>query len=132
MNATSNTNAPMEGAPTRPPRQPQRPRILQLPGLVAIAVYMLMLAGSAIVAVAHGNSHPVYLIFSALFIAGALGLLMLFRWAWALTLAAVAMLAGLSLWSFSSQHSFAALVQGLLNLVIFLYLVRTSIRAKLR
>jgi uncharacterized membrane protein (DUF2068 family) len=93
---------------------------------------MLLLSGTAIVAVAKGKYPPVYLIFAALFITGALGLLLLFRWAWALTLAAVAILSGLSLWSYTSQHVFPALVQGLLNLIIFLYLVRGDVREKLK
>ena len=61
-----------------------------------------------------------------------LGLLLLLRWAWALTLAAVALLAGWFLWSFTTQHVSASLVQGLLNLVFFLYLVRTDVRKNLR
>jgi hypothetical protein len=74
----------------------------------------------------------IYLVFSALFIAGALGLLLLLRWAWALTLAAVAILSGSFLWGFSLQHSYSSLVQGLLNLLFFLYLVRTDVREKLK
>jgi uncharacterized membrane protein (DUF2068 family) len=127
------TNSPLPGQPrARAPQKPQRPTIFKFPGLIAIGLYMLLLAGSAIVTVARGNYSPVYLIFSVLFIVGALGLLLLLRWGWALTLAAVALLAGLSLWTFSTQHSFPALVQGLVNLVIFLYLVQTDIRNKLR
>jgi len=71
------------------------------------------------------------LIFPALFVAAGLGLLLLLRWAWALTLAAVALLAGWFLWSFTTQHVAGSLVQGLLNLVFFLYLVRTDVRRKL-
>jgi hypothetical protein len=54
------------------------------------------------------------------------------RWAWALTLAAVALSAGSFLWGYSTQHAFPSLVQGLLNLVFFLYLVRTDVREQLR
>jgi len=35
-------------------------------------------------------------------------------------------------WIFGAQHIAPALVQGLLNLVFFLYLVRTEVRSKLR
>jgi uncharacterized membrane protein (DUF2068 family) len=65
------------------------------------------------------------------FIAGALGLLLLLRWAWALTLAAVALMSGLSIWEFTTLHTRPALVWGLLNLVLFLYLVRSDVREKL-
>jgi hypothetical protein len=107
--------------------------LLPLPGLAAIALYLLLLAGTIVVGVVAGRHYPpVFLVFSALFITASGGLLMLFRWAWALALAAVVLLTGYNLWIFSSEHSPAGLVQGLLNLVFFLYLVRTEVRAKLR
>ncbi len=59
-------------------------------------------------------------------------MLLLFRWAWALTLAAVAHLVGYFLMASPPSTCFASLVQGLLNLVFFLYLVRTDVREKLR
>jgi len=82
--------------------------------------------------VAGGHYPPIFLIFAAVFIAASGGLLLLFRWAWALALAAVLLLAVYDLWIFSGQRQGAALVQGSLNLVFFLYLVRTEVRAKLR
>ena len=57
---------------------------------------------------------------------------MLFRWAWAMALAAVLLLGGYNLWLFARLHMAAALIQGLLNLVFFFYLVRTEVREKLR
>jgi hypothetical protein len=104
----------------------------QLPGLIAISLYMLLLAGVTVVSVVAQRAGFIYLVFSVFFIAGALGLLLLLRWAWALTLAAVAILSGSFLWGFSLQHSYSSLVQGLLNLLFFLYLVRTDVRVKLK
>jgi len=49
-----------------------------------------------------------------------------------MTLAAVVLLACLFAWQFSTQHAFPFIVQGLLNLVFFLYLVRPEVREKLR
>jgi hypothetical protein len=106
-------------------------KLSRMPGLIAISLYMILLAGVIVVRVVSGVAQPFLLIFSVLFIAGALGMLLLLRWAWALTLAAVALSAGSFLWSFTTQHFFASLVQGLLNLVFFLYLVRTDVREKL-
>ncbi|MFZ0337470.1 MAG: hypothetical protein WAL45_05520 [Terracidiphilus sp.] len=97
---------------------------------MAISAYMIMLAVVAVVAVVHG--HPVYLVFSVLFLACAFGLLLLLRWAWALALAAVALVAGWCFWMFVAQHVTDLLVLGLINLVCFLYLVRTDVREKLR
>ena len=107
--------------------------LLRLPGLAAISFYLLVLAGIIILGVASGGHYPpIFLIFSAVFITACGGLLMLFRWAWALTLAAVFLLVVYNLWIFSTQHQGAAIVQGLLNLIFFLYLVRPEVREKLR
>jgi hypothetical protein len=104
-----------------------------LPGLTAIALYLLVLSGVIILGVVSGRHYPaVFLVFSALFMASSAGLLMLFRWAWSLALAAVLLLAGYNLWIFSSEHQPAGLVQGLLNAVFFLYLIRTEVRERLR
>jgi lysylphosphatidylglycerol synthetase-like protein (DUF2156 family) len=112
--------------------QPQNRELLPLPGLAGIALYMLVLAGVSILGVANGQFRPVYLVFSAFFITAALGLLLLFRWAWALTLAAVVLLVTVFTWRFTTEHQFPFLVQGLLNMVFFLYLIRTAVRSKLR
>lgn len=107
--------------------------LLRLPGLAAISFYLLVLAGIIILGVVSGGHYPpIFLIFSAVFITACGGLLMLFRWAWALTLAAVFLLVVYNLWIFSTQHQGAAIVQGLLNLIFFLYLVRPEVREKLR
>ena len=62
----------------------------------------------------------------------AAGLLLLLRWAWAMALGAVSLIVVYDLWIFSIQREPPALVQGLLNLVFFLYLIRTEVRVKLR
>jgi len=115
------------------PKQRQIPDLVRLPGVAAISLYLLVLAGVIILGVAGGHHYPpLFLIFAAGFIAASAGLLMLFRWAWALALAAVFLLVVYNLWIFSTLRQGAALVQGLLNLVFFLYLVRPEVREKLR
>jgi hypothetical protein len=110
-----------------------RRELLQLPGLAAIALYMFILAGVIVFGVVSGGHYPpVFLVFSALFFAASGGLLRLFRWAWAMTLAAVLLLAGYNLWIAICLHQAPSIVQGLLNLVFFLYLVRPEVREKLR
>lgn len=113
---------------------PVAPRLqAPLPGMAAIALYLLLLAGTIILGVVAGGHYPhVYLIFSALFITACAGLLMQFRWAWALGLAAVGLLAAYNFWIFSRGHNTPALVQGALNLVFFLYLIRPEVRSRLR
>jgi len=113
--------------------QPAAPHgLLRFPGLAAISLYLLVLAGTIILGVAGGHYPPLYLLFAVGFMTASGGLLMLFRWAWALALAAVFLLVAYNLWIFSTQHQGAALVQGLLNLVFFLYLVRPEVRQTLR
>ncbi len=117
----------VQGIP--PPRQREW---LPLPGLAAISLYLLVLAGVIILGVVAGRHYPVlFLLFAAVFIAASAGLILLLRWAWALALAAVFLLASYNAWIFSSQHELPALVQSLLNVVFFLYLVRTEVRSKL-
>ncbi len=133
MTADPNPNPSATGSP-EPQLKPQTKgaTLLKFPGLVAIGLYMLLLAGVVVVFVVQGHVGALFLVFPPLFIAGGLGLMMLLRWAWALTLAAVALLAGWFFWACVSQHVSSFLLQGLLNLVCFLYLVRTEVRAKLR
>lgn len=112
--------------------EPQRFSLLQLPGLAAIGIYLLSLAGIIIFGVVSGHYPPILLFFPAVFFAACGGLVMLMRWAWALTLGAVFLMAVYNMWIFSSEHLAPALVQGLLNWVFFLYLVRVEVRSKLR
>jgi hypothetical protein len=122
----------MTGETRKDEAQPPRRELLPLPGLAAIALYLLVLAGVIVLGVAGGHYPPLFLVFSAAFIAASAGLLLLLRWAWAMALGAVFLLAGYNLWVFASQRQGPALVQGLLNLVFFLYLVRTEVRKRLR
>ncbi len=126
--AGTNSGEKPEGVPA----ELQRHNLLQLPGLAAIGIYLLSLAGIIIFGVVSGRYPPILLFFPAVFFAACGGLVMLMRWAWALTLGAVFLMAVYNMWIFSSQHLAPALVQGLLNWVFFLYLVRTEVRSKLR
>jgi hypothetical protein len=112
-----------------PPAERER---LPLPGLLAIGLYLLLLAGVIILGVTGRHYPALFLILAAAFIAASAGLVLLLRWAWALALSAVLLLACYNLWIFSAEHGLPALVQGLLNLVFFLYMVRAEVRSKLR
>jgi hypothetical protein len=117
-----------KGAQDVPPLHERLP----LPGLLAIGLYLIVLSGVIILGVAGRHYPALFLILAAAFMAASAGLILLLRWAWSLALAAVFLLACYNLWIFGAQHIGAALVQGLLNLVFFLYLVRAEVRAKLR
>ena len=125
--------------PLQPVPSPGRRELLPLPGLAAIGLYLFLLAGTIVFGVVAGRHYPpLFLVFSVALIAAGAGLLMLFRWAWALALAAVALLAAYHLWFFTafrndpSIQAYPSLVQGFLNLLFFLYLVRPEVRSRLR
>jgi hypothetical protein len=115
-----------------PTNKPPLHERIPLPGVLAISLYLLVLAGVIILGVVGSHYPPIFLVLSAAFIAASAGLILLLRWAWALALAAVFLLACYNMWVFSARHLPPALVQGGLNLVFFLYLVRTEVREKLR
>jgi hypothetical protein len=136
MTTDNKPNTPETGPANQPvaaaPLPALRRDLLPLPALVAISLYMVVLAIVDVVSVVGGQFRPIYLVFSAFFFAAAGGLLMLFRWAWALTLAAVVLLAGLFFFKFYTDRQLPFIVQGLMNLIFFLYLVRPEVREKLR
>jgi hypothetical protein len=133
MRTDTNSHPSAAGLPgprVKPKAEPVK--LSKLPGLIAISLYMILLAGVMVVSVVQNHREFFFLVFPVLFIAGGLGLLLLMRWAWALTLAAAALLAGLFFWTSVTQHLPYLLVQGVINLVFFLYLVRSDVRNKLR
>jgi hypothetical protein len=132
MMEDTSTEAGGSEQPGAAPAVPQRRELLQLPGLAAIGLYLAALAGIIIVGVVRGAYPPMFLVFSALFFAASGGLMLLFRWAWALALAAVLLMAVYNMWIFSTLHLAPSLVQALLSWVFFLYMIRTEVRSKLR
>lgn len=133
MSDPNPTGAPQKAPTAQPGAKPPQRELLPLPGMAAIALYLMLLAGVIILGVVSGRHYPpLFLLLAAAFITTSAGLVMRFRWAWASALAAVLLLACYYIWIFSTQRMLPALVQGLLNLVFFLYLIRTEVREKLR
>jgi hypothetical protein len=113
--------------------KPLSQRELPLPGVAAICLYLLLIAGVIIAGVASGGHYPpIFLVLAALFIAASAGLVVSFRWAWALALSAVFLLTAYNVWIVTTQRQLPAAVQAILNLVFFLYLVRPEVRERLR
>lgn len=103
-----------------------------LPGLLAIAFYLLLLSVVIVIGVVGGHYPLLFIVLPVFLLAACGGLLMLLRWAWAMTLSAVLLLGGYNVWIFVRLHYGASLIQGLLNMVFFFYLVRPEVREKLR
>jgi hypothetical protein len=103
-----------------------------LPGMIAIGLYMLVLAAAVTFGVVGGHIQRIFLLLVPFFVTASFGLLRTFRWAWALTLSAVFLLMSYDLWLFAYKREPGGAVQGLLNLVFFFYLVRADVRSRLR
>lgn len=120
--------------PLQPDTSGKSNPLLRLPGLFFIGLYMLGLAAMVTSRVATHHAHPLYLVLAVLFLIAGFGLVLLFRWAWSLTLAAVFLPMSYCLW-LMLRHAMpyeVGFVQILLNLLLFLYLVRPEVRAALR
>ena len=114
-------------------KKPLGNRPAPLPGVAAIALYLLLISGAIIYGVVSGGHYPpLFLVLAALLITASAGLVVSFRWAWALALSAVFLLTAYFGWLYAAQHQAPAAVQGLLNLVFFLYLIRPEVRERLR
>jgi hypothetical protein len=105
---------------------------MPLPGMVAIGLYMLVLGAVVSFGVVSGHLPRPLLILVPFFVTASFGLLRMFRWAWALTLSAVFLLMTYNLWIFFEQKQAPGAIQGVLNMVFFLYLVRLDVRSRLR
>ncbi len=120
--------------PINPATGTQGNPLLRLPGLIFIGLYMLGLSALVTVRVVSHQAHPLYLVIAVLFTIASFGLVRMFRWAWALTLAAVFLPMSYCLWLIL-HHAMpyeVGVVQIILNLLLFLYLVRPEVRAALR
>lgn len=129
------SDEPQSGRPAHPdaatPGSPHRD-LLSLPGLAAIALYLFVLASVIVLGAVTRHYPALFLILAVAFVTASAGLIFLLRWAWALALSGVFLLAAYNLWIFSRLHQIPTLVQGLLNLVFFLYMIRIEVRSKLR
>ena len=107
-------------------------KVVLLPGIVAIALYMFVLSAVITFGVVGKHIPWIFLLLAPFFVTASFGLLRMFRWAWALTLSAVFLLMSYNLWMFLEQKQAPGAIQGLLNLVFFFYLVRVDVRSRLR
>ena len=107
-------------------------KVWPLPGVIAIGLYMLVLAATVTFGVVTGHLPKFLLVLVPAFVTASFGILRMLRWAWALTLSAVFLLMTYNWWIFLEQKQPPGAIQGVLNLVFFLYLIRADVRSRLR
>ncbi len=110
---------------------------LPLPGMAAISLWMLGLALVGVVGVLtgrypSGGAKVGVLVLCTVFALGALGLIRLRRWGWALALAAVLCSVCFGCYSLFRFRQPQWLFTSVINLVFFLYLVRPEVTGRLR
>jgi hypothetical protein len=103
-----------------------------LPGVAAIALWMILLSVIGLIGVTTHRLPLVVLLLCAAFAAAGQGLLRMRRWGWALTLGAVFLSGLYGTWMLVRFHQIAMIVMLTVNLVFFLYLVRPEVRERLK
>jgi hypothetical protein len=113
------------------------PRDLPLPGMAAIALWMLGLALLGVIGVLTGH-YPEralkisILILSTFFALAGLGLIRKRRWGWALTLGGVFLSMSFASYNLFHLRQTQWIVMALANFVFFLYLVRPQVTQRLK
>lgn len=120
-----------------PERGPDEPKTSMLPGIAMISLYLILITTLNVYAALTGKygvgrGRTGVLTVCTLLAVGIYGLLRLTKWGWALVSAGCLLLALGYLVYFTHTHVGFFLVQGLLLLVFFLYLVRPEVRERLR
>lgn len=107
-------------------------RAKPLPGVAAIGLYMFLLCMLWLLAVSMHKMPKSALIFAVAFAVAGQGLLRLKRWGWAMTLAAIFISMVHSMWSVAEYHTLWLLGVAAFDMILFLYLIRPEVRARLR
>jgi len=110
---------------------------VMLPGVAAIALYMLFMAMMNAFGAVRGMfrtpaANYSVLAVCSLLVIGVFGLLRMQRWGWALVLGGAIFLALGDIFYFRLTHAPFLAVRALLEMVFFLYLIRTEVRDRMR
>ena len=126
----------------RSPRPPSEARNenakgVLLPGIAAIALYMLFMAFINAFGALRGMFRTAaagygVLAVCTLLAIGVFGLLRMRRWGWALVLAGTLLAAAGSFYKAHVEHDNRNYVMAGLNFIFFLYLIRTQVRERMR
>jgi hypothetical protein len=105
---------------------------LPLPGMAAVALYMLAISVVIALGVIHHHIPAIFLLVSFSTACACFGLLRLQRWGWALALGTTFLLMVYQFYVLLRLHQLPAGFMGALNLLLFLYLVRPEVMERLR
>ena len=115
------------------PLQKQPAETLELlPGMAIVAVWMLLVCCIGLFGVVAKHFPGVVTVFCALLAAGAQGLIKRRRWGWAIALASAFLSVCYGVWAGLRFHQPPAMVLVMVNLVLFLYLVRPEVIERVR
>ena len=129
MTDPQNTNPPGTPGPTPNP-DPSRGGLL--PGMAAVCIWNLILCGIGLIGVITHNLPPAVMVLCLVYAVAANGLLKLRRWGWALTLAAAFLSMCYGAYVLFRFHQLPLVVMVMVNLVIFLYLVRPEVLERVK
>jgi len=119
------------------PDPASQPKGQMLPGIAAIAMFMIFMTMINVYAALHdaygaGPAKYGILTLCTLLAVGLFGLLRLRKWGWALVTAGCLLFASGDFYLVSRTHAGFFFVRGLFVLLFFLYLIRTEVRDRLR
>jgi hypothetical protein len=145
---TDDSQTPAETSPTPPavdtgfrsrhlPGTPAGEAKGMLPGMALIGMYLLVLGMLNVFAAMHGTygqSAAKYSVLGVctLLVIGVFGMLRLRRWGWSLVTVGCLLMAAGYFYGFHRVHAAPYIINGLFDLVFFLYLSRTEVRERLR
>lgn len=102
-----------------------------LPGVAAIGLWMFLLCLLGLLGVSEHRLPKFVLLLCVAFAVAGQGLLRQRRWGWALTMATVFLSALYELWILLEFHELPMVLMAGINLLLFLYLVRPEVRARM-
>ena len=108
------------------------PKPKPLPGIAAISLWLFFLCLIGLLGVSMNKLPHLALLFCLAFAAAGQGLLMQRRWGWALSLATVFLSGLYALWFVTQRHQLPMLLSAVVNLILFLYLIRPEVRQRMR
>jgi hypothetical protein len=103
-----------------------------LPGVAAIGLYMFLLCVLWLAAISRHKLPMMALWMCAAFAIAGQGLLRQKRWGWAMTLAAIFLASIQAVWKVADYHDWWMLSSAAFNMILFLYLIRPEVRARMK